>query len=114
MRGRHLCVLVSLDVKNAFNSAPWSLIDVALWRSAIPKYLVQILRSYMHARSLIVNELVFAHHVWCPVGSVLRPTLLNMFYNGVLRFPVREGVKLVAFADDVAVVLVAHNAELIE
>lgn len=31
-----------------------------------------------------------------------------------LRLPIRKGVKLVAFADDVAVVAVAHNTQLIE
>ncbi|CAI6376421.1 unnamed protein product [Macrosiphum euphorbiae] len=49
-----------------------------------------------------------------PQGSVLGPTLWNLFYDGVLRLPVPAGVKLVAFADDVAVVAVAHNAELVE
>jgi len=49
-----------------------------------------------------------------PQGSVLGPTLWNLFYDSVLRLPVREGVKLVALADDVAVEAVAHNAELIE
>lgn len=38
----------------------------------------------------------------------------NIFYDGVLQIQVRNGVRLVAFADDVAVVAVAHNAELVE
>jgi len=49
-----------------------------------------------------------------PQCSVLGPTLWNLFYDGVLRLPVPDGIKLVAFADDVAVVAVAHNVELIE
>jgi len=49
-----------------------------------------------------------------PQGSVLGPTLWNLFYDGVLRLPAPDGVKLVAFADDVAVVAVAHNADLVE
>jgi len=49
-----------------------------------------------------------------PQGSVLGPTLWNLFYDGVLRLPVPNRIKLVAFADDIAVVAVAHNAELIE
>lgn len=32
----------------------------------------------------------------------------------LLRLPARESVRIIAFADDVAVVAVAHNAELIE
>lgn len=32
MQNRHLCVVVTLDVKNAFNTALWTLIDAALHR----------------------------------------------------------------------------------
>jgi len=49
-----------------------------------------------------------------PQGSVLGPTLWNLFYDGILRLPVPKGAKLVAFADDVALVAVAHNTELLE
>jgi hypothetical protein len=42
------------------------------------------------------------------------PTLSNFFYDGVLRVPTSEGVKLLAFEDDVAVVSVAYYAALVE
>jgi len=40
--------------------------------------------------------------------------LWNLFYDGILRLPVHKNAKLIAFADDVALVAVAHNAELME
>jgi len=49
-----------------------------------------------------------------PQGSVLGPTLWNIFYDGILRLPVNNDVKLIAFADDVAIVATAHNAKLLE
>lgn len=115
VQNRHLCTVVTLDVKNAFNTAPWTLIDAALHRAGVPGYLTGILRSYMSEREILIGT-VSSQPVTCgvPQGSVLGPTLWNLFYDGVLRLPVRDGVKLVAFADDLAVVAVAHNAELME
>ncbi|CAI6371311.1 unnamed protein product [Macrosiphum euphorbiae] len=49
--------------------------------------------------------------MWCPAGF---SSGTDIFYDGVLRLPVRDGIRIIAFADDVAVVAVAHNAELIE
>lgn len=60
---------------------------------------------------------MLARHVWCPAGIGSGACIVehvNMFYDCVLRLSVREGVKLIAIADKVAVVAVALNAELIE
>jgi hypothetical protein len=47
---RDICVLVSLDVRNAFNMAPWCKIDGALQNKGVPEYLIRIIRSYLEDR----------------------------------------------------------------
>lgn len=112
--------MVTIYVRNAFNTAPWRLIDASLQRSFVPGNLIGILRSYMSDRMLLLDDDGGTEGTRLPVtcgvpqGSVLGPTLWNLFYDGILRLPVHKDVKLIAFADDVAVVAVAHNAELME
>ncbi|VVC33691.1 Reverse transcriptase domain [Cinara cedri] len=115
VQNRHLCAMVSLDVRNAFNSAPWEKIDGALRRKQVPRYLVELIRSYLSDRMIVVGERRVFKEVTCgvPQGSVLGPTLWNVFYDSLLDLEMPSGIELVAFADDVAVVGVAHTGELL-
>jgi len=116
---RSLCAMIALDVSNAFNSAPWPRIEAALRRLEFPRWLLCVFRSYMSNRALLVGNHdggLTKLRVTCgvPQGSVLGPALWNIFYDDLLRQEVPEGVELVGFADDLAVVVSAHNADLLE
>jgi len=64
---RDLCVVVSLDVRNAFNTAPWPRIDAALRESLVPSHLNRMIRSYLENRTLLVGEAQSVRSVTCRV-----------------------------------------------
>ena len=49
------CLLAALDVKNAFNSARWKNICLALDRLGIPMYLKKMIKSYLENRLLVYD-----------------------------------------------------------
>uniref|UniRef100_A0ABD2W5G2 Reverse transcriptase domain-containing protein n=1 Tax=Trichogramma kaykai TaxID=54128 RepID=A0ABD2W5G2_9HYME len=105
------CAVVTLDVKNAFNSVQWNNILNALSRIHTPEYLMRIINSYFQAR--VLNYSTDDGPESCsvaagvPQGSVLGPTLWNVMYDAILQLEFQSGVQIIGFADDIALVGVA-------
>uniref|UniRef100_A0A2H8TW17 Retrovirus-related Pol polyprotein from type-1 retrotransposable element R1 n=1 Tax=Melanaphis sacchari TaxID=742174 RepID=A0A2H8TW17_9HEMI len=115
-RRKSLCVLVTLDVRNAFNSLGWTVIDAALRGINTPEYLVEILRSWLADGTLLTGEEMVERPVTCgvPQGSVLSPALWNLTYDSLLKMETPPGMQLVGFADDLAVVGMAVTGQQLE
>ncbi|CAF4907381.1 unnamed protein product [Pieris macdunnoughi] len=100
---------VSLDISNAFNSLPFTVIMEALRFHGVPLYLQNLVRSYLEDRKILyVNdsgELVrWPMKCGVPQGSVLGPLLWNIGYDWVLRGTLLPKLKMFCYADDTLIV----------
>ncbi|CAB0038652.1 unnamed protein product [Trichogramma brassicae] len=107
------CAVVTLNVRNAFNSARWDNILAALRRFLVPDYLLRIIANYFSARVLdfTTDEGPESYEV---TAGVLGPILWNVMYDAILRLNFDGDVRIVGFPDDIAVVAVAKHLWQIE
>jgi len=96
-------------VANAFNSAPWERIDATLIDKSFPPNLINMIRSYFENRCIITDEGRYSVSTGVLQGSVIGPILWNIFYDGLKRLDYPDGVHIVCFADDAAIVATGHN-----
>jgi len=114
-KNQECCVIVTLDVRNAFNSAPWTQIVHSLKKANLSEYLVNLCQEYLTNRKILLpSGQSFNMTCGVPQGSVLGPTLWNIFYDKIIRTTNEKSIKIVAYADDLAVVISGRNSQTLE
>lgn len=114
---RPFVTLVTLDVRNAFNSVGWEDILKSLKSTyRIPPYLYRVLDDYLDDRHVTYDtqEGRATRRISAGVaqGSILGPDLWNATYDSLLRLEMPPNASLVAYADDVVAEIVERTAEL--
>lgn len=107
---------VSLDIANAFNTLPFSVVGEALRYHEVPSYLRQVVQDYLRDRCVLFlnrDGQMVRKSVSCgvPQGSVLGPLLWNIGYDWVLRGTLLRGLCVVCYADDTLVTARADSFE---
>jgi Reverse transcriptase (RNA-dependent DNA polymerase)/Endonuclease-reverse transcriptase len=116
--GNRFCGIITLDVRNAFNSVSWSAIAGALDRLDLPEKLFTIIGSYFSDRVITYETEVGVKRrkvsAGVPQGGNLSTVLWNLMYDGVLRLDLPEGVEIVGFADDLVLTVMGDSKEQVE
>jgi hypothetical protein len=99
-----IIVLISLDVKGAFDAAWWPSILNGLKAYNCPKNLYNLSKSYFSQRSAVLSSnnasIQRAVTKGAPQGSCCGPGYWNILYNSLLNIQFMKSFKAVAFADD--------------
>ena len=108
---RKLCLLVTIDISNAFNSARWSEVMKAVVSKGVSQGTQRILMSYLQDRSLLIEDEKISVTAGVPQGSVLAPKLWNILFDGIFRVSLPPGTELIGYADDLALVVTGKTAD---
>jgi hypothetical protein len=111
-KGR-VVIMVSLDVRGAFDSAWCPAILKGLRDAQCPRNLYNLTLDYLKERKAVINinnfDIEKRITKGCPQGSCRGPGLWNIQYNPILNLRYTKHTKIIAFADDLVLMVEAES-----
>ena len=83
-------------------------------RKGVSPFLRRVISSYLQNRWITEGGRTYKMSAGVPQVSVLGPTLWNIVYDDVLRLLIPSGIRLLAYADDLALVAKATMSDELE
>src|SRR5579863_7687452 len=82
-------------------------------KGEISAYVSRVIGDCLKDRAILLGPEEVRHEMTAgvPQGSVLGPVLWNLAYNGVLEEELPEGVRSVAYADNLALIVTARDED---
>lgn len=77
----------------------------------ISGYLVNMIKNYFRGRRVIIGASQMGLSQGVPQGFILGPLLWNILYDGVLRLELADGCNILAYADDLVLIVKANGKE---
>jgi len=111
----HPTSILAIDIKGAFDNARWIDIVNSLHDLNMPIQLINLVQSFLSNRQIMstygTSTVSKDLSKSCPQGSALSPILWNVLLNSLLASFNVSNSKMIAFADDISVILWARNAK---
>ena len=115
--GQYVAV-ISLDVKGAFDAAWWPGIIASLRNLRCPGDLYTLCVSYFNESNafITINNGIVQTKInkGCPQGSASGPGLWNIQYNALLNLEYTKNNKVMAYADDLKILVKGRTQEEVE
>ena len=113
---RNYVLAAFLDISKAFDSVWWPGIFDILLRRECPAPLLAAVHNFFKDRivSLKFGSLSVSKRLslGCPQGSLISPLLWNIFFNSIFDIPVHKFMRVIAYADDVSVIVSHYSQSL--
>ena len=111
------CALISIDIRNAFNTTRWNICIEAMVRKKVPDYLMRMIDDYLSDRWVIYegDKWSLKEEMTCgaPQGSRMGPLVWNVMYDDFLHRDLPTGTSIIGFAGN-ALVCAAGNVGILE